>query len=154
VAYHSFHVQKQREELFLPNNYCYATSERRPKWLDKALQWVWGKLSKPAAVGSTTFKTIAVEHERIIDAIVAQRRNIDMIYHQKARCVIMGSNQFYEAVSEAEKRSAFMHSFNVPIQLGGIDGIKIVGLDVHVVPWFDGILVLPADIGKVSTQTH
>ena len=90
-----------------------------------------------------------VSTDRFIDAVMAQVQGIQGVLNLRGKYIIMGPAQFDEAMRW--EGPATRQYIEVPIRVGYKTAsrygqpfnAKILDLIVIVVPWFDGVLVLP-----------
>lgn len=115
------------------------TPWKRWTWLEKIARKCWLMFSEKGKCRVPGYKRVVVEHDKILElcreAMNKFRRLQDIPRH-----IVMGPRQFGDAMLEFDGK---MISFGVDWTLRDIREIKVLGMTVHVVPWFDGILLLP-----------
>lgn len=104
-------------------------------------------LDKIGARYMESFKTLRFEAkpDAIMDKIVAQIDMAHMMQQTPVR-VFVGSKNWPEIASRQE----FWRYMEMPAmtaQVGFKREYRVLGLDVTIVPWMDGVLVLPAERG-------
>jgi len=111
-----------------------------PRYFRSLSRWLWNKLSSP--VTTTVAKRVTLQEENILDLIRKDHRNLEGIWRNEIRHVIVGPEQLFAIEDESWIKSSInFHPLNLELANNGQR--KVFGLHIHVVPWFDGILLLP-----------
>ncbi len=113
---------------------------KRFRWLETLAKRLWCRLSQPHIVTETRYRRHVLTNDRIIELLYAGKYDIEEIFHRRLKHLVIGWGQF-DDLRAVEVGMACNLSIELPIY----DGSKkrVLGLDVHVVSWFDGILMLP-----------
>lgn len=81
-----------------------------------------------------------IDQEKVMDAILGQDRMIQMICGRKARGILIGPRQMGLLEKDAQP-----YAFDVGIELMSYKkGREVFNLSVEIVPWLDGVILLPA----------
>ena len=91
---------------------------------------------------TSRIEEIRVDHASVIDTIGHSQELMEMIYNQRCKSVLMGPKQLRSLNTE----TASYMTFKMDVLLGGHRGIQVRGVDVHIIPWMDGIVGLPNEI--------
>ena len=83
-----------------------------------------------------------VESETIATLVRKTKYYIESIWSGKCKHLVIGHRQAFNLEEEACRRQQML-SFGVELCLMNCDKLRVCGLRVHVVPWFDGVLLLP-----------
>jgi len=112
------------------------------KWLEKLALRLFVYFSDDDHDTFIHHKVVTVSEDKVTDAIVKALHEFHRVGSKEIRHVIMGPEQAFEAKQEAFVANPW--SFYLPIEIRDGEGCTIKGLEIHVVPWFDGILLLPS----------
>jgi hypothetical protein len=117
---------------------------KRSRWrlVTAIRQWLFNKIAEPSVY--KRWHTVSINTDDIIEMIRHAAISMRQIASSKGGKVYMGPEQFYRAANQATKNCGVLgFSFRSPM---GIDGnTQILGFDVKVIPWMDGVLVVPND---------
>lgn len=104
--------------------------------------WLW------EAVSAEEYKPmrVCVDCDKVQDLIVRCQHSMNLIWQQEAKHVVVGPRQMNAIECECP-RGPYNVPIDVRLQRGGLT--KIFGLTIHVLPWFDDIVVLPDLVTKV-----
>jgi len=111
----------------------------RGGWFDRVRKFFWHKWSQPHFDECTTYERIAIEHESIIPLITSALNALKKVPCD-IECVLVGPKQcniIYKDSSSFE--------FNSQIHFDNFGHHRVANVKIRVIPWFDGILVLPKD---------
>lgn len=143
----SFVVERVNTPIDLAPVYSY----RPPEW--RWLRWLVDKVRDRFFIAKIETRVECRRHEVNFDelsrAVIESRRNVECLLGQHARYLIVGLDVFTCLTNEPDYVPHWMQ-FPVPsdyranIAMNGtrLEGI-FKGLQVVVVPWFDGLVVLP-----------
>lgn len=85
---------------------------------------------------------VTIDHHKIVDLIRFAKGGIDRsLWGGMIRHVVVGPRQLKDVHREIDDVAPFSLGINVPMSNGR--EMRILGLTVHMIPWFDGILLLP-----------
>lgn len=116
-------------------------------WL--ARKWYWFKVSliyrwcEPHEETITRVEPVRVSVDNIVEMITRQHDALHRIINKGCRHVIVGPRQMFELQRDCTVGCVGPMNFGVPLRIG-VDGkIEVLGMQVHLIPWFDGVLLLP-----------
>lgn len=125
----------------------YVTKIARCRWgaLARSALWVlrkchaelWGSWHDEVPA----YDVAELDTSRLMEMVSRNARNIRMLYNQEAKYIVVGYDKFLELVRVKSELMYFSTDFTA--HLNGIDGVRVMGLKLVVVPWVDGIFVLP-----------
>ena len=106
--------------------------------LDRVRRWLWTRWSEPEEILTDKIEARTVSEASIQTAIRSSQINLEKIWAKKARHVILGPDQLGLVLDDATYGS-------VPLTMSITKDreARLFGLAVHLVPWFDGCLLLP-----------
>lgn len=135
-------IQYERSvnSIWVPDRYEFNPKGRLP-WLQKLLFKVLRKLKADSFDTAVTYKTVEVDTDKILSALMENQRDIELLYHKRAKYVVMGPSDFSRFSGELEAHQFMRFNFNARIGLGR--AITPMGLECVVVPWVEGFFVLP-----------
>jgi hypothetical protein len=115
-------------------------------WLPpKATAWVNRLLAKCFFILTERhedyIKTVTIKHDEIKRAILCSQDNIEMLYNKRCRSVLMGPRQIGQLAHECAPMC-----FEFTVDLGGPRGRRIFDIPIEIVPWMDGVLLLPEQL--------
>ncbi len=114
---------------------------KKLKWLESKVSRLWIKLASPVMVPHRSFMEIDISAESLTELILKHSEHLRHERDLIAKHVVIGRKQAFELDHEVHGRAlSFHHEMDV-VSPGGVR--KVHGVDVHVVPWFDGVLLLP-----------
>jgi len=111
----------------------------RAQWLQR-LAWRflnWRKALEQAYEPKVTTTRHLIDADRFIERLLKQKRALFDGFHTEGRRLIIGSEDYFELMSEPATHRYFHFAAEV-----GMNG-RLVGLNVEVVPWIRGAVVMP-----------
>ncbi|AMC34749.1 hypothetical protein [Janthinobacterium sp. B9-8] len=145
-------VFHRRSDVFTPKNleeeFTVVNPSRKTKRFLAAMK-AKGRI-KPAFL-----KTIEVEHvtflaSSFMERLYKAKRNIFENWNTRSRTLLMGPSDFEElmGVAAASFGMQFTASakFGMPSSGGYTYDAQVLGLNVRVIPWMSGMLLLPEDM--------
>jgi len=118
----------------VPDRYDVITTNRF--WLWVAKQAVKYGLVKGTYSCEVTYYTRVIDTEDLLEKIHLSRMEILRRYNVEAKKLIIGSDTFCKLQSLPVANTYFHLDFNVP------DSWRFMGLEVCVVPWVEGMVLL------------
>jgi len=88
-------------------------------------------------------ETVDVDAEDLLQKIRMDVHDIDHIWHDRARHVIVGWDHYHDLLRLEDRRAGFISGISARARLSMGHDIRVFGMQIHLVPWFDGILVMP-----------
>jgi hypothetical protein len=118
-------------------------------WLQKVCFWLLKLLGAHAKFAQEHIKRVDIDLNKLVDALMRNRADVEMLYHKRAKYLVVGADKFEDLVTSPEVQASYM-MFEVPLHFNARAGYNgrpmpqmFAGLQVVVVPWIDGMFVLP-----------
>mgnify|MGYP003500764133 CR=1 len=111
----------------------------RAQWLQR-LAWRflnWRRAMDQAYEPTVAVKRHLIDADKFMDRLLKQRRALFDGYRKEGQRLVIGSEDYFELMGEP----AIHHHFNFKAEVGM--GRQLMGLDVEVVPWIRGAVVMP-----------
>jgi 3-methyladenine DNA glycosylase/8-oxoguanine DNA glycosylase len=111
----------------------------RAQWLQR-LAWRflnWRGAMDQAYEPKVTVKRHLIDADKFMDRILKQRRSLFDGFRKEGQRLVIGSEDYFELMSEPVIYQHF--NFTAAIGMSG----RLMGLDVEVVPWMRGAVVMP-----------
>lgn len=118
-----------------------------PPFLLKGINWLLRKFFCATGSMPPTIEVRTMDFSDVSRAICEQEDLIAMIYDQKVDTILMGPRQLRQLERQCQPMV-----FKTSIKLGGWRGIQYFGLNIHLVPWLDGVVALPKEFSNLSLQ--
>ena len=127
----------------------------RFRWLERFVKrWVL-KLFSQSVDLIPQYETVTIDcdslRELVYQAMNSQRRMAERVWDGEIKHIVIGQKQAESIANDLQGVSRFL---DIPLQLEmhrGTWSHRYMGLTVHVVPWYDGILFLP-DMKQIACQ--
>ena len=129
------------DRVLVDSAYTFAEVDKRNSWLvGKVRGWLLALgVIKPHFTEISSVQMHTADMKGVVDAVLAQRRGVIAAYAGEVIEVVVGPEQMGLLAEEVAPRR--LH-YNAEVRsMGG--GCFFMGLEIRVVPWFDGVLVLP-----------
>lgn len=146
TAVTTYHMLRSVEWVTSPDKYQYDPKGRWP-WLQRACFWVLKKLGAFASFSEEHIQRVDIDLDKLVEAVMRNRADVEMLYRKRAKYLVVGADKFYELSVSVQPH--YM-TFTVPHQFNARVGYNnrpmpqmFAGLQVIVVPWIDGMFVLP-----------
>jgi hypothetical protein len=120
----------------VPDAYMFR-ADRPARWLQRACLWVLGKLDATAQISTTEVRRVRLDGKGFMAQLYAQKRELFDQFGYDASTLLIGSEEYEQLMGSPEVYQ--LMRFTAPYERRG----KIVDLDVRVVPWMSGMVVLP-----------
>jgi hypothetical protein len=116
-------------------------ADRKLWWLQKAAIWVLRKLRCNSYREAVSFEYIDIDKGELIENVMTQIRAFWQDRRKAPTSVLVGARQLREWMHTPMARDMM----NVNCQYYSVEGgvKQICGLNVTIVPWMDGVLVMP-----------
>jgi hypothetical protein len=111
---------------------------KRLRFLEPLARWIWCRFGENHYEHVEGFRKITIDSDSIRELICESKHNLNLIAEDNCRHVIVGPEQFFELRDEFCKLS---FDYKMPLVVNR--EITVYGLKVHVIPWFEGVLLLP-----------
>lgn len=111
----------------------------RAQWLQR-LAWrflTWRRAMDQAYEPTVTVTRHLIDADKFMDRILKQKRALFDGFRKEGQRLVIGSEDYFELMSEP----AIHHHFNFKAEVG-MRG-RLMCLDVEVVPWMRGAVVMP-----------
>ena len=126
------------------DNNAFAIREDRPHlWLQKACCWVMGKLGAYRVDSQTKIEYRTIDADSVITRIAEQHESVFALMNRRPKKLLIGAQDYAELMHETNAHYPF--TFNASYAIGERGVVRIMGLEVQVIPWMRGVLVLPPD---------
>lgn len=115
------------------------------KWLLRIIQPVYKWLKDfvpPDPVESVTYHAVEIKFDKYIDVIKNHAREIERTTGKRPKFLFMGRREYHEMTGEIMGEYPFFIGPYPENQL------QVLGLQVIIVPWIDGLFCLP-DLGEM-----
>jgi hypothetical protein len=77
-----------------------------------------------------------------IERLALQKRDMMRLYNQQARTLFVGPDAWGE-MHESLRSYSRVNCFNVDVRVYGPNGVRVLGVEVVLVPWMYGVLLVP-----------
>ena len=124
--------------IVMPDAYSFCP-ERPHKWLQRACLWVLKTIGCYAEREELKVTRQQFSGHDIIEKIFKQRISIHEVYGKESTRVLIGAQDFEEMMQCA----TINQHLNFRIYNAYPDEHQIYGLNIEIIPWMRGILVLP-----------
>lgn len=112
------------------------------RWLERHAKRLWERWSTPHMQSVQTVGFGEREFESIREAIGQQRGAIERIWNGEVRHIVLGYDWFRRLVIEATEAWGLC-GFHLDMDLANGRERRVYGLQIHLIPWFEGMLILP-----------
>lgn len=141
-------AQIKEAKKFTPAKDCVFKPSGRFQWLQKLAWAVLVKFSSTQRVEIVSERIVIDRDEllkngKLLDAIDFQINEMYQLYNVRGARLLIGVEDFRRLASTPEVRH--LMSFNVYLPMKNKRGNFIFGLEIQVVPWMQGILVMPPE---------
>lgn len=119
--------------------------DRPRSWLLRTIQsaawWICVRLGTAfhRPFTRSEYRTVRVEGASLLEKVRLNQHDLRMLWDQDGKYLIVGRKAAYDLLHECDD---FMH-FQVDVKLGLNRKTRVLGLEVVVVPWIEGLFVLP-----------
>lgn len=137
-------IEPYTEFKTVTDNNAFAVREDRPHlWLQKVCCWVLGKLGAYRRDTQTKIEYRTIDADNFMTRIAKQHASVFELLNRKPKKLLIGAQDYAELMCETNSRYPF--TFNASYAIGERGVARIMGLEVQVIPWMRGVLVLPPD---------
>lgn len=120
-------------------------SYRKIKWLgplNRLLEWAWEKVSKEYTFSKIEYKTVTINTGDIMrDVELAILRHKQEFSSKPIKYILVGALQYQDLANKLTEVECFDIYSNPGVSCG--EPFTLNSATVHLVPWFDGVLLLP-----------
>jgi hypothetical protein len=120
----------------VPDAYMLRVDRRAP-WLQRLCLWVLHKLGATAHIATAEVRRVRLDGEGFMARLYAQKRELFDQFGYDASTLLIGSEEYEQLMGSPEVYQ--LMRFTAPYELRG----QVFGLNVRVVPWMSGMVVLP-----------
>lgn len=128
----------------MPDHFSYQP-DKRHKWLQRLCIKVLRKLKCQYYEDHITYKTLTVDSEKFMDKLFEQRECL-LEWDRLPQTLFIGNSTYYELMNVVKKDQSLHAEFTfaAAYHVGGKTiRPQIMGLEVRVVPWMQGMLAVP-----------
>ena len=113
-------------------------------WLQKICFWVLGKLSAYQRFDKAEYDYVEFVYDDIVRAIIDHKDMLELVFHQRPEYLVMGRDEFFKLANTETFSSPYAIMFPPDYQTARVNQPKMfAGLKILVVPWMEGMIVLP-----------
>lgn len=113
----------------------------------RSLVWpMWRALSSERKVPRNVIRHACLETDSLIEVISKMEHAIERVYRGDIGAIVAGYHAFASLRHEVYERAIGPIAFEM--RMSGDGGLKVIGLPLYVIPWFEGVLLLPKEICK------
>ena len=137
-------VEPYTEFKTVTDSNAFAVREDRPHlWLQKVCCWVLGKLGAYRRDTQTKIEYRPKDADSVITRIAEQHESVFALMNRRPKKLLIGAQDYAELMRETSVHYPF--TFNASYEIGERGVARIMGLEVQVIPWMRGVLVVPSD---------
>jgi len=125
---------------YLRANYRFAG--RRPKWAERLIRRLvsWAGGIETESPRGPLVRTFRVSPGRtLLERMRLQERDLWRLYDQRAKVAFVGPEVMDGFTSEMRAMSVGIQ----PLELHGPQGLRVCGVEIIVIPWMTGALLVP-----------
>lgn len=132
-------IETKDKMIRYQKNDSYAFRADRPhKWLQRLCCRIMQKLGAYDMGEKVTYTRHTIDPDVFMERIFRQAYHLEAHFNRKPKRILVGAEDFERIMNCSEIRQSFM--FNASYNYGRE---IICGLQVEVIPWMRGILVMP-----------
>jgi hypothetical protein len=141
-------VYHRRSEVFTPKNleeeFAVVNPSRKTKRLLAAMK-AKGRI-KPALLKTTEVEYVTFSASGFMERLYKAKRHIFQNWNVKSRTLLMGPSDFEGLMGVAAASFGMQFTASARFGVGGSYDAQVLGLNVRVIPWMSGMLLLPEDM--------
>jgi len=131
-------VETKEKRIPFSKKDCYVFREDKSfHLLQRICCWTMHKIGAFDMGETVTVTRYTIDSDVFMERIFKQQKHLLGYFNRKPKRLLIGSEDFSELMNSAEVRDVMM--FNASYNYGR----EIYGLQVEVIPWMRGILVMP-----------
>ena len=135
-------VEKRRHLRLVDRNEAYSFRKDRPfHFLQRVCLWVLRKIKAHAQTEISYYTRHTIDTRNFVECLLRQTRHLEADHHQKPRRLLIGAETFQRMVGGQEVQN--LMNFRCEYEARNGYAPHILGLEVTVVPWMRGLLVMP-----------
>lgn len=129
-------TKEQRTPYFRKDTYCFR-KDRPYHRLQRLCCWIMAKLQAYDTGENITYTRHTIDTQTFMERLFRQQDHLLGYFNRKPTRMLIGAEDFAEMMGSEEIRQTvnFRAEYN--------HGREIIGLQVEVIPWMRGILVMP-----------
>ena len=142
---HEFAVcRSTRIETPQPPKRTTISAMRGPRWARRALNHVleWLKATTDQEPTISHVRRFVAPDGSFLERRNLQQRDMQRIYDRRARTLLVGPDAWGD-VRDTLRDTASVMSFETEMRIGNSGRIEIRGVEVVLVPWMTGVLLVP-----------
>ena len=137
-------IEPYTEFKTVADSNAFAIREDRPHlWLQKACCWVLGKLGAYRVDTQTKIEYRVIDADNFMTRIAEQHASVFELLNRRPKKILIGAQDYAELMRETNVHYPF--TFNASYAIGERGVTRIMDLEVQVIPWMRGVLVVPPD---------
>ncbi len=126
--------------IVLPDRFSFR-SDKGHKWIQKVCIWALKKIGAYAQEDRITYTRHVIEPESFMENLWTQHGELCRRFGKGGARLLIGSHDFAELMASPEIGRDMM--FHAEYYRADNGGKRICGLQVEIIPWMRGILVMP-----------
>ena len=138
-----FHIKQTEDIKYItrPDLYEYSPNKRL-KWLQRTCFWILNKLHCNHIDRVVAYKAQRVDTDRFMHQLLEAKADFIRRLEDNPSTVLMGAEQ-YDDLIKADDRLTQPLGFTSQYDYHDGHTLKIMGLKVIVIPWMDGMVLVP-----------
>lgn len=122
---------------FVKDGYDYKPSRFFPKTVER----LWHRYAKERQKKQVSIRRYEIDTRNVIDAIMKSKYSVEEITGRRLTHVVCGPEIGLGIRYELAEMDAV--SYGIRFQVSDGNSVRVLGMTVHVIPWFDGLVLLP-----------
>ena len=115
-------------------------------WLQRLCLFFLRKIGAYAFDVEQTYDRMVVKPDRLLSGILTQKHELMLTYHREGERLLMGPEEFCRLQEDACPQKVWTPlDFTIPYRWYDRGEKRVFGLNITVVPWMNGVLVLPRE---------
>ena len=111
--------------------------DRPAHWLQRICLWVLRKLGAHHMRDTVTIRRHRLDAKTFMERLFKQRAELARLLNREPKRLLIGSDDYFEMMNE----TAIHQSFSFRAEYA--KNREILGLEVQIIPWMRGVLVMP-----------
>lgn len=117
--------------------------DRKYQWLQRICVGILERLRCHASDVSETVETYDIDPSNFMNALMAQRETVENFFGHKPSRLIIGRKNYEDLVQIRAPDCVFAFESNYTVGRDGQREDTVHGLAITVVPWIEGIVIMP-----------
>lgn len=117
--------------------------DAKAHWLQKLCFAILRKLGAFHQMEMVTIERHTIDSSSFVERLFKQKEGIHKFFNKRPKVLLIGAKDYAELMQSKEFNQQF--SFQAQYFYGNDRVVQIFGLEVKVIPWMSGVLVMPDD---------